>query len=63
MMNKKKRKEEKKIRKFVASLPGYENFDYKPITYIHSWFGKKSANDYKTERQWKKKRLTTGLSL
>ena len=48
--------------KFVACLPGYEDFNYKPVTYIHSWFGKKSKEDYKTERQWKKERLTVGLN-
>lgn len=57
-MNKKKRKEVIEVTKFVASLPGYEDFNYKPITYIHSWFGKKSVNDYKTEKEWKRKKLT-----
>jgi len=58
-----KKKESIEVSKFVACLPGYEDFNYKPATFIHSWFGKKSANDYKTEKEWKRKRLTTELSL
>lgn len=57
-----RKKEVVEVTKFVACLAGYENFDYKPVTYIHSWFGKKSKEDYKTERQWKKERLTVGLN-
>ena len=63
MMNKNKRKTEiVEVTRFVACLQGYEDFNYKPKSFIHSWFGKKSMNDYKTEREWKKKRLTTGIS-
>jgi predicted glycosyltransferase involved in capsule biosynthesis len=57
-----RKRETIEITKFVACLPGYEDFDYKPVTYIHSWFGKKSKEDYKTERQWKKERLTAASS-
>lgn len=63
MMNKKKRKEVIEVTKFVASLPGYEDFNYKPKLFIHSIFGKKSSTDYKTEKQWKKQRLTIGLKV
>lgn len=64
MMNKKKRKTEiVEVTRFVACLQGYEDFNYKPKSFIHSIFGKKSSTDYKTEKEWKKKRLTTGLSL
>lgn len=63
MIAKRKRtKEIIEVTKFVACLPGYEDFDYRPATYIHSWFGKKSSTDYKTEKEWKRQRLTTGLS-
>ena len=63
-MNKKKRKNEiVEVTRFVACLQGYEDFDYKPKLFIHSIFGKKSSTDYKTEQEWKRKRLTTGLSL
>lgn len=58
MISKKRKKEVVEVTKFVACLPGYEDFNYKPITYIHSWFGKKSVNDYKTEKEWKRKKLT-----
>jgi len=54
----KKKKEVIEVTKFVACLPGYEDFDYKPLMFIHSYFGKKSSTDYKTEQQWKEKRLT-----
>ena len=60
-MEKKRRNEIVEVTKFVACLQGYEDFDYKPKSFIHSIFGKKSITDYKTEAQWKKQRLTTGL--
>ena len=61
---KRKRKNEiVEVTKFVACLAGYEDFDYKPKSFIHSWFGKKSANDYKTEKEWKKQKLITGLKV
>jgi len=56
----KRKKETIEVTKFVACLPGYEDFEYKPMNYIHSWFGKKSSNDYKTEKEWKRQRLTKG---
>jgi hypothetical protein len=63
MIAKRKKQIEKvEVTKFVASLPGYEDFDYKPLIKINSWFWKRSANDYETERTWKKKRLTAGLN-
>jgi len=60
MIAKKKRKEVVETTRFVACLPGYEDFNYKPTMYVHSWFGKKSSTDYKTEKQWKRQRLTVG---
>jgi hypothetical protein len=63
MISSRKRKENTvEVTKFVACLAGYEDFNYKPMSYIHSWFGKKSANDYNTEKEWKKKRLTAASS-
>jgi hypothetical protein len=61
---KRKRKNEiVEVTKFVACLAGYEDFDYKPQSFIHTWFGKKSVNDYKTEKEWKKQKLITGLKV
>jgi predicted glycosyltransferase involved in capsule biosynthesis len=63
MISSRKRKENTvEVTKFVACLPGYEDFNYKPVNYIHSWFRKKSANDYKTEKEWKKQKLNTELN-
>lgn len=60
MINKRKKQIQKvEVTKFVASLPGYEDFDYKPVMKIHSWFWKRSSTDYKTHEQWKKQRLST----
>ena len=63
MEKKRRNKEVIEVTKFVACLQGYEDFNYKPKSFIHSIFRKKSSTDYKTEKEWKKKRLTTGLSL
>ena len=62
-MEKKRRKEVIEVTKFVACLAGYEDFNYKPKSFIHTVFGKKSKTDYDTEKQWKRQRLTTGLRL
>jgi len=57
----KRKNEVVEVTKFVACLPGYEDFNYKPKSFIHSFFGKKSSTDYKTLEQWKKQKLTIGL--
>ena len=59
---KRKNKEVIEVTKFVACLSGYEDFDYKPQSFIHTVFGKKSSTDYKTEKEWKRKRLSIELS-
>ena len=63
MEKKRRNKEVIEVTRFVACLQGYEDFNYKPKNFIHSWFGKKSANDYKTEKEWKKQKLITGLKV
>lgn len=58
MEKKRRNKEVIEVTRFVACLQGYEDFNYKPKSFIHSIFGKKSKTDYYTEQEWKKQRLT-----
>lgn len=62
MEKKRRNKEVIEVTRFVACLQGYEDFNYKPKSFIHSIFGKKSSTDYKTEKEWKRKRLSIELS-